>query len=89
MNKWPTVDTPAFEVSLQVTGARGAFGRRAARVSCPFRYLALIVALCIWPHMVFAEGATFAQVKTPHDKGPPEKTVNLYAWADYFDPGVL
>jgi putrescine transport system substrate-binding protein len=37
----------------------------------------------IWPYAAFAQG------KAVPDKTLQEKTVNLYAWADYFDPTVL
>jgi len=57
---------------------RSLIAGSARRVS----FWLLAAAFFIWPP------AVFAQVNIAQEK-PPEKTVNLYAWADYFDPSVL
>ncbi len=80
MSNWFSIDTPAFWILL-----RPGVARKAGLFRCGV----LLAALCIWPHAAFAQGGAFAPVKPPQEKGPPEKIVNLYAWADYFDPKVL
>lgn len=94
MNHRLRIDTSALRVPLQSIDFRGSFrqGRGWFSQACKtglVRCLVLLLApLLLWPHIGLAQNKG-AQDKAAQVKIAQERVVNLYAWADYFDPKVL